>query len=94
MKRSELKKIVKEIAESEVGQSTMDPNTGIKSTLTSVDPETGKYSWDVDYTVDPKHVYNELDKLVKYMDNANDGDLGKIKDILKKLKNQAHRLIK
>jgi len=98
MKRSELRKIVEDsyidLTKTKVGTSTVDPKTGIKSTLSAVNPETGGLTWDIDYTVDPEKVYNDLDKLVKYMDGAKGGDLGKIKDILKKLKNQAHRLIK
>jgi len=98
MKRSELRKIVEDsyidLTKTKVGTSTVDPKTGIKSTLSAVNPETGGLTWDIDYTVDPEKVYNDLDKLVKYMDSAKDGELVKIKDILKKLKNQAHRLIK
>mgnify|MGYP003342559982 CR=1 FL=1 len=63
--------------------------------LSSIDPETGKYGWDVDYSIDPKFVYNALDKLVNYMDKTEKGsDLEKIKDILKNLKNKTHRMIK
>jgi hypothetical protein len=98
MKRSELKKIVEDsyldLTKAKVGSSSVDPETGIKSTLSAINPETGGMTWDIDYSVDANKVYNDLDKLVKYMDSANDGELGKIKDILKKLKNQAHRLIK
>ena len=81
-------------AQSQLGKSTIDPKSGIKSTLSAVNPETGGMTRDIDYTVDPEHVYSELDKLVKYMDSAKDGELLKIKDILKKLKNQTHRMIK
>jgi hypothetical protein len=98
MKRSELRKIVEDsyldLTQAKVGSSSVDPKTGIKSTLSAINPETGGLTWDIDYTVDAKKVYNDLDKLVKYMDSAKDGELVKIKDILKKLKNQAHRLIK
>jgi len=98
MKRSELRKIVEDsyldLTKAKVGSSSVDPETGIKSTLSAVNPETGGMTWDIDYTVDANKVYNDLDKLVKYMDGAKDSELVKIKDILKKLKNQAHRLIK
>ena len=98
MKRSELRKIVEDsyidLTKAKVGSSSVDPKTGIKSTLSAVNPETGGLSWDIDYSVDPEKVYNDLDKLVKYMDSAKGGELEKIKLILKKLKNQAHRLIK
>jgi hypothetical protein len=98
MKRSELRKIVEDsyidLTKAKVGSSSVDPKTGIKSTLSAVNPETGGLTWDIDYSVDPEKVYNDLDKLVKYMDSAKGGELEKIKLILKKLKNQAHRLIK
>ena len=98
MKRSELRKIVEDsyidLTKAKVGSSSVDPKTGIKSTLSAINPETGGLTWDIDYTVDPEKVYNDLDKLVKYMDVVKDGELEKIKLILKKLKNQAHRLIK
>jgi len=98
MKRSELRKIVEDsyidLTKAKVGSSSVDPKTGIKSTLSAINPETGGLTWDIDYSVDPEKVYNDLDKLVKYMDSAKGGELEKIKLILKKLKNQAHRLIK
>ena len=98
MKRSELRKIVEDsyidLTKAKVGSSSVDPKTGIKSTLSAVNLETGGLTWDIDYTVDPEKVYNDLDKLVKYMDVVKDGELEKIKLILKKLKNQTHRLIK
>jgi hypothetical protein len=98
MKRSELRKIVEDsyidLTKAKVGSSSVDPKTGIKSTLSAINPETGGLTWDIDYSVDPEKVYNDLDKLVKYIDSAKGGELEKIKLILKKLKNQAHRLIK
>jgi len=103
MKRSELKNIVKEIVEDayidlskvKVGDTKIDPETGVKSTLSAVDPETGKITWDVSYKVDPKQVYDKLDSLVNYMSaEKGDTELSKIKDILKKLKNQTSRLMK
>ena len=36
-------------------------------------------TWDIDYEVDPERVYNELDRLVKYMDSVKDGELIKSK---------------
>ena len=86
MKRSELRKIVEDsyidLTKAKVGSSSVDPKTGIKSTLSAVNPETGGLTWDIDYTVDPEKVYNDLDKLVKYMDVVKDGELEKIKLIL------------
>jgi hypothetical protein len=88
-------KLINFITEGEIGQTDISPETGIKTTLSAIDPETGKYSWDVDYSVDPKFIYDKLDKLVSYMDKVDDkSDLGKIKEILKNLKNKTHRMIK
>jgi hypothetical protein len=81
-------------AQSQLGKTVTDPKSGIKSTLSAVNPETGGMTWDIDYEVDPERVYNQLDKLVKYMDSVKDGELLKVKDILKKLKNQTSRLVK
>ena len=81
-------------AQAQLGKTVTDPKSGIKSTLSAVNPETGGMTWDIEYEVDPERVYNELDKLVKYMDSIKDGELLKVKDILKKLKNQTSRLVK
>ena len=88
-------KLINFITEGEIGQPDTDSETGIKTTLSAIDPETGKYSWDVEYSVDPKFIYNKLDQLISYMDKVDDkSDLGKIKEILKNLKNKTHRMIK
>ena len=104
MKRSELKNIVKEILAEEpyvdlskvkVGDTKIDPDTGIKSVLTAINPETGALTWDIFYEVDPEQVYLKLEDLVKYMSRVKDDtELGKIKEILKNLKNKTSRLIK
>ena len=104
MKRSELKNIVKEILSEEpyidlskqkVGDVKIDPETGIKTTLSAINPETGALTWDVDYEVDPEQVYEKINDLVNYMSRVKgDNELGKIKDILKNLKNKTSRLIK
>jgi|688.fasta_scaffold1976848_2 hypothetical protein len=95
MKRSELKNIVKEIIEAEIGQAEIDPATGVKTTLSRVDPETGRREWDVEYPVDPEFLYNKLEDLVKYMSKVEKGsELGQIRDIIKTLKNKTARLIK
>ena len=95
MKRSELKHIVKEIAESEIGKTEINPETGIKSTLTTIDPETGRMDWDVTYDIDPSFLYDKLSQLVDYMVKVPEGsELSKIRDIIKNLKNKTHRLIK
>jgi hypothetical protein len=80
--------------EREVGETEVDPETGIKTTLTSIDPETGKHAWDVSYEVDPKFLYNKLDELVVYLRKAEEGsELAKFRDILKNLKNRTARVI-
>ena len=95
MKRSDLKHIVKEIIEAEIGQTEIDPETGVKSTLKSIDPETGRHEWDIKYDVDPKFLYNKLNDLVNYLDGAEKGsDLAQFRDILKNLKNRTARIIK
>lgn len=80
--------------EREVGETEIDSETGIKTTLTNIDPETGKYSWDVKYEVDPKFLYNKLDELVIYLKKAEEGsELAKFRDIIKNLKNRTARVI-
>ncbi len=80
--------------EREVGETEIDPKTGIKTTLTNIDPETDKYSWDVSYEVDPQFLYSKLDDLVVYLRKAEDGsELAKFRDILKNLKNRTARVI-
>ena len=80
--------------EREVGETEVDPKTGIKTTLTNIDPETDKYSWDVSYEVDPQFLYNKLDDLVIYLKKAKEGsELAKFRDILKNLKNKTARVI-
>ena len=80
--------------EREVGETEIDPKTGIKTTLTNIDPETDKYSWDVSYEVDPNFLYNKLDDLVIYLKKAEEGsELAKFRDILKNLKNKTARVI-
>ena len=104
MKRSELKNIIKELideasyidpASAEIGKTKIDPETGVKSTLKSIDPETGKFSWDVEYDIDPKFLYNKLDQLVNYLEKVpKDSELAQYRDILKNLKNKTARLMK
>lgn len=99
MKRSELRKLVEDayidLSKSKVGDTQLDPKMGIKSTLTAINPETGGLTWDVSYEVSPEQVYEKLEDLVNYMSRVkSDTELGKIKDILKNLKNKTSRLIK
>jgi hypothetical protein len=102
MKRSELKNIIRELVEdsyvdtssAEIGKTKIDPETGIKSTLKSINPETGKFSWDIKYDVDPRFLYNKLNDLVQYLDKAEKGsELAQFRDILKNLKNKTARII-
>ena len=80
--------------EREVGETEIDPETGIKTTLTNIDSETGRREWDVAYEVDPKFLYNKLDELVVYLKKAEEGsELAKFRDILKNLKNRTARVI-
>jgi hypothetical protein len=80
--------------EREVGETEIDPETGIKTTWANIDPETDKYSWDVSYEVDPQFLYNKLDDLVIYLKKAEEGsELAKFRDILKNLKNKTARVI-
>jgi hypothetical protein len=87
-------KLINFLNEREVGETELDPKTGIKTTLTNIDPETDKYSWDVSYEVDPQFLYNKLDDLVIYLRKAEEGsELAKFRDILKNLKNKTARVI-
>jgi len=87
-------KLINFITEREVGETEVDPETGIKTTLSAIDPETGKYSWDVAYEVDPNFLYNKLDELVVYLKKAEEGsELAKFRDVLKNLKNRTARVI-
>ena len=95
MKRSDLKNMVKEIVEAEIGKTETDPQTGVKTTLTKIDPETGRHEWDVKYDVDPRFLYNKLEDLVNYLDRVEKGtELAQFRDILKNLKNRTARIMK
>ena len=95
MKRSDLKNMVKEIVEAEIGKTEIDPQTGVKTTLTKIDPETGRHEWDVKYDVDPRFLYNKLEDLVNYLDRVEKGtELAQFRDILKNLKNRTARIMK
>jgi hypothetical protein len=103
MKRSELRKIIEaaysdlnidvEKALKKIGKTEIDPETGVKTTLSNINPDTGKMSWDVSYDVDPSYLYTKLNDLVNYMRKAPEGsEMAKIRDILKTLKNKTSRL--
>jgi hypothetical protein len=94
MKRSELKTIIKEIANEEIGKTISNSKIGSKTTLTAADPEAGKYSWDVSYDIDPRFLYNKLDQLINYLQKApKESELSKFRDILKNLKNRTFRIM-
>lgn len=77
----------------EVGKRDVDPDTGVISTFTGQDPETGKMSWDIENTIDLKFVYNKIDDLVHYMADAKRGSKeDEIRTILKTLRNKVARL--
>ena len=96
MKRSELKKIVEDayVDLSKVKVGDTQKSAGVTTRVSDINPETGKLSWDVTYEVNPEQVYKKLADLSDFLKNApKDSEMGKIGDIVKKLKNQAHRLI-
>jgi hypothetical protein len=96
MKRSEIKKIVEDayidLSKVKKGQVTKQP--GVTTKVTDIDPETGRLTWDVKYEVDPEELYKKLTDIVDFMKSSEPGsEIDKIKDVLKQLKNKAHRLI-
>jgi hypothetical protein len=96
MKRSELRKIVEDayVDLSKVKVGDIQKTPGVTTRVSDINPETGKLSWDVTYEVNPEQVYKKLADLSDFLKDApKDSEMGKIGDIVKKLKNQAHRLI-
>ena len=64
------------------------------TTLTDIDPETGRLTWDVDYNVRPEELYRRLDDLVNFLKKApGNSELGKIRDEIRSVKNKIRRLI-
>ena len=97
MKLSELKKIVEDayVDLSKVHVGDVQKSPGVTTKVSDINPETGKLSWDVNYEVDPEMLYKKLIDIVDFMKDTEPGsEVDKIKDILKQLKNKAHRLIK
>lgn len=77
----------------EIGKKEIDPESGVISTFTGQDPETGKMSWDIENTIDLKFVHKKIDDLVHYMEDAERGSKeDEIKTILKTLRNKVARL--
>jgi hypothetical protein len=96
MKRSDLKKIIENtyVDLSKVHVGDIQKTSGVTTRVSDIDPETGKLSWDVSYEADPEQVYKHLVNLSDLLKNApKNSEMGKIGDIIKKLKNQVHRLI-
>jgi hypothetical protein len=96
MKRSELKKIIENtyVDLSKVKVGDIQKTSGVTTRVSDINPETGKLSWDVSYEVDPEQVYKKLDDLSDFLKSVpKNSEMGKIGDIVKKLKNQVHRLI-
>lgn len=76
-----------------IGSSSVDPTSGVKTTVSGIDPETGKVSWDVDYQIDPMHIKNELEKLIDYIGKVEPGsNFEKFQTVLKQLQRQASKL--
>ena len=96
MKRSEIRKIVEDayVDLSKVKVGDVQKSAGVTTKVSDINPETGKLSWDVTYEVNPEQLYKKLDDLSDFLKSApKNSEIGKIGDIIKKLKNQAHRLI-
>jgi hypothetical protein len=96
MKRSELKKIIEnayvDLSKVKVGDVQKTP--GVTTKISDINPETGKLTWDVTNEIDPQQVYKKLVDLSNFLKDApKDSEMSKIGDVVKKLKNQAHRLI-
>jgi len=82
-----------DISKEKVGTVSIDPETGVKTTLSDIDPETGKLSWDVDYGVKPEAVITKLEDLIDYLGSAEKGsELEKLKGILELLRKRIKKL--
>lgn len=72
-----------------VGKQEYDPQFGAKTTVTSVDKETGRVGWDVAYEVTPEKVHEKLEDLIDFIGKPKAGsEMEKIASILKSLKRQ------
>ena len=82
-----------DISKEKVGQVNIDPETGVKTTLTDINPETGKLSWDVDYGIKPEAVITKLEDIINYLGAAEEGtELSKLKGILQLLRKRIKKL--
>ena len=93
-----LKDIIKEepyidLSKEKIGTTSVDPETGIKTTLSDINPETGKLTWDVQYDVQPQVVIDKLEDIIDYLGPAEkDTELSKLKGILDLLKKRIKKL--
>lgn len=78
-----------------VGQTSKSTDSSFQTTVKDIDPISGKVSWDVKYSVDPKLVYQKLEDLINFIGSkgAQNNELRKIQGILKSLRRQTARLI-
>ena len=82
-----------DLSKSKVGTTSIDPTTGTKTTLSDIDPETGKLTWDVDYGVKPEAVVTKLEDIIDYLGPAEEGtELSKLKGILTLLRKRVKKL--
>lgn len=72
-----------------VGKQEYDPSFGAKTTVSSVDKETGRVGWDVAYEVTPEKVHEKLEDLIDFIGKQQPGsEMDKVVSILKNLKRQ------
>ena len=82
-----------DLSKEKVGTTTVDPETGVKTTLSDINPETGKLTWDVDYGVKPEAVITKLEDIIDYLGAAEEGtELAKLKGILQLLRKRVKKL--
>lgn len=89
-----LKEIHVNLDDFKVGQTKSDHDLGITTTVSDVDPQTGRIEWDVSHEIDIKLVYKKLDELAHLLHTAKAGtELDNILRIVKTLRNKVARLI-
>ena len=78
------------IKELEIGDITTD--SGVQSTVSDIDPETGTISWDVDYVPAFDSTFKEFQELRQYLNTlarkTNDTVIDQLSDNVNKLFNQ------
>jgi len=78
------------VLEVEVGDTKT--SKGVKYTVTDIDPQTGKISWDIDYVPAFDSVYKEFDdlrKVIAKLDQKTDDEV--VDDIAAKIKSEFNR---